>query len=169
MTSEATTRESAGDLTLVTKSRSLALPGRPLDHISQPVLNRPHDEPSRHWQLAEDNTSTGVIIEGWDTRTVTHILGYRAFSTQLLCEQVTGRALRRSNYDNYDEDGRLVAEYAEVIGVPFEFMPVKRPEDDPAPRNPATRFTASVDGATIALSSPTWSTTSPSPEPTGSG
>ncbi|MDE0664783.1 MAG: DEAD/DEAH box helicase family protein [Acidimicrobiaceae bacterium] len=64
MTSEATTRESAGDLTLVTKSRSLALPGRPLDHIGQPVLNRPHEEPSRHWELAEDNTSTGVIIEG---------------------------------------------------------------------------------------------------------
>ncbi len=80
--------------------------------------------------------SVQMLTEGWDTRTVTHILGYRAFSTQLLCEQVTGRALRRSNYDNYDEDGRLVAEYAEVIGVPFEFMPVKRPEDDPAPPKP---------------------------------
>ena len=77
-----------------------------------------------------------MLTEGWDTRTVTHILGYRAFSTQLLCEQVTGRALRRSNYDNYDKDGRLVAEYAEVIGVPFEFMPVKRPEDKPEPPKP---------------------------------
>ena len=66
-------------------------------------------------------------------------LGYRAFSTQLLCEQVTGRALRRSNYDNYDEDGRLVAEYAEVIGVPFEFMPVKRPEDN-RPEPPKPRY-----------------------------
>jgi len=80
--------------------------------------------------------SVQMLTEGWDTRTVTHILGYRAFSTQLLCEQVTGRALRRSNYDNYDEDGRLVAEYAEVIGVPFEFLPVKRPEDDPKPPKP---------------------------------
>ena len=80
--------------------------------------------------------SVQMLTEGWDTRTVTHILGYRAFSTQLLCEQVTGRALRRSNYDNYDEDGRLVAEYAEVIGVPFEFMPVKRPDDDPKPPKP---------------------------------
>ena len=69
--------------------------------------------------------SVSMLTEGWDTRTVTHILGFRAFSTQLLCEQVTGRALRRSNYDNYDDEGRLVAEYAEVIGVPFEFMPVK--------------------------------------------
>ncbi len=80
--------------------------------------------------------SVQMLTEGWDTRTVTHILGYRAFSTQLLCEQVTGRALRRSNYDNYDAEGRLVAEYAEVIGVPFDFMPVKRPEDDPAPPKP---------------------------------
>ena len=69
--------------------------------------------------------SVQMLTEGWDTRTVTHICGYRAFSTQLLCEQVTGRALRRSNYDNYDTEGRLVAEYAEVIGVPFEFMPTK--------------------------------------------
>lgn len=79
--------------------------------------------------------SVSMLTEGWDTRTVTHILGYRAFSTQLLCEQVTGRALRRSNYDNYDEDGLLVAEYAEVIGVPFEFMPTKG-TDTPAPPKP---------------------------------
>ena len=79
--------------------------------------------------------SVSMLTEGWDTRTVTHILGYRAFSTQLLCEQVTGRALRRSNYDNYDEEGLLVPEYAEVIGVPFEFMPTKG-TDDPAPPKP---------------------------------
>ena len=64
MTSETTTRDSAGDLTVVTNSRSMVLPGRPLAHISQPVLNRPHEEPSLHWQLAEDNTSTGKQIEG---------------------------------------------------------------------------------------------------------
>ena len=80
--------------------------------------------------------SVQMLTEGWDTRTVTHILGYRAFSTQLLCEQVTGRALRRSNYDNYDEEGRLVAEYAEVIGIPFDFMPVKHPGDSPEPPKP---------------------------------
>ena len=49
--------------------------------------------------------SVSMLTEGWDTRTVTHILGFRKFSTQLLCEQVTGRALRRSNYDHYDDDG----------------------------------------------------------------
>lgn len=80
--------------------------------------------------------SVQMLTEGWDTRTVTHVLGFRRFSTQLLCEQVTGRALRRSNYDNYDSKSHLVAEYAEVIGVPFEFMPVKRPGDEPTPPKP---------------------------------
>ena len=79
--------------------------------------------------------SVQMLTEGWDTRTVTHILGFRAFSTQLLCEQVTGRALRRSNYDNYDESGLLVPEYAEVIGIPFEFMPTKG-SGDAKPPNP---------------------------------
>lgn len=68
--------------------------------------------------------SVSMLTEGWDTRTVTHILGYRAFSTQLLCEQVTGRALRRPSYDNFDESGsRLDVEFAEVLGVPYDFMP----------------------------------------------
>lgn len=80
--------------------------------------------------------SVQMLTEGWDTRTVTHVLGYRAFSTQLLCEQVTGRALRRSNYDNYDENGLLIAEYAEVIGVPFEFMPVKPDSNGSSPPKP---------------------------------
>ena len=80
--------------------------------------------------------SVSMLTEGWDTRTVTHILGYRAFSTQLLCEQVTGRALRRSNYDNFDDDGRLVPEYAEVIGVPFEFMRDRFSGEEHAPPKP---------------------------------
>ena len=72
--------------------------------------------------------SVGMLTEGWDARNVTHIVGYRAFSTQLLCEQVTGRALRRTSYDDYRDDGtgRLIPEYAEVVGIPFEFMPSRR-------------------------------------------
>ena len=69
--------------------------------------------------------SVSMLTEGWDTRTVTHVLGYRAFSTQLLCEQVTGRALRRVNFDNFDESGRFKPEFAEVFGIPFEFMPTR--------------------------------------------
>ena len=80
--------------------------------------------------------SVSMLTEGWDTRTVTHVLGYRAFSTQLLCEQVTGRALRRSNYDAVDDDGLLIPEYAEVIGVPFEFMPSRTGDEHATPPRP---------------------------------
>ena len=82
--------------------------------------------------------SVSMLTEGWDTRTVVHILGFRAFGTQLLCEQVTGRALRRSNYDSFDGDGRLTPEFADVLGVPFDFMPVTG-SADPAPPKPRYR------------------------------
>lgn len=64
--------------------------------------------------------SVSMLTEGWDANNVTHILGVRAFGTQLLCEQVVGRALRRSNY-HLDEDGLFRAEYADVLGIPFDF------------------------------------------------
>ncbi len=66
--------------------------------------------------------SVSMLSEGWDTQTVTHILGVRAFGTQLLCEQVVGRGLRRISYAT-DEKGYFEAEYAEVYGVPFAFIP----------------------------------------------
>ena len=76
-----------------------------------------------------------MLTEGWDAK-CTHILGYRAFSTQLLCEQVVGRALRRSSYD-VGEDGLLPPEFAEVLGVPFDFLPPASrditPQPDPRP------------------------------------
>ena len=83
--------------------------------------------------------SVSMLTEGWDTRTVVHVLGYRAFGTQLLCEQVTGRALRRSNYDSFDGDGRLTPEFADVLGVPFDFMPVTGNGDPPPPPKPRYR------------------------------
>src|SRR5947209_6802116 len=66
--------------------------------------------------------SVSMLTEGWDANTVTHILGVRAFGTQLLCEQVVGRGLRRRSYALGD-DGRFTPEYAEVYGVPFSFIP----------------------------------------------
>lgn len=68
--------------------------------------------------------SVSMLTEGWDVNTVTHILGIRAFSTQLLCEQVVGRALRRVDYNVDDSTGLLSEEYAEVYGVPFSFLKV---------------------------------------------
>jgi type III restriction enzyme len=64
--------------------------------------------------------SVSMLTEGWDANTVTHVLGVRAFGTQLLCEQVVGRALRRQSYDLNDE-GRFNVEYADVLGIPFDF------------------------------------------------
>ncbi|CBS87322.1 BPTD_3080 family restriction endonuclease [Azospirillum lipoferum] len=64
--------------------------------------------------------SVSMLTEGWDTNTVTHILGVRAFGTQLLCEQVVGRALRRQSYELNDQ-GLFNAEYADVLGIPFDF------------------------------------------------
>ena len=64
--------------------------------------------------------SVSMLTEGWDANTVTHVLGVRAFGTQLLCEQAVGRALRRQSYD-LNEQGLLDAEYADVLGIPFDF------------------------------------------------
>ncbi|MCL6528287.1 MAG: DEAD/DEAH box helicase family protein [Thermaceae bacterium] len=64
--------------------------------------------------------SVSMLTEGWDANTVTHILGIRAFGTQLLCEQVVGRALRRQSYD-LNEEGLFNVEYADVLGIPFDF------------------------------------------------
>jgi type III restriction enzyme len=65
--------------------------------------------------------SVSMLTEGWDANTVTHILGIRAFGTQLLCEQVVGRGLRRLSYEP-GKDGELFdVEYAQVMGIPFAF------------------------------------------------
>jgi type III restriction enzyme len=65
--------------------------------------------------------SVSMLTEGWDANTVTHIMGLRAFGSQLLCEQVAGRALRRKNYD-LGKDGKFPPEYAHIIGVPFKMF-----------------------------------------------
>jgi type III restriction enzyme len=76
--------------------------------------------------------SVSMLTEGWDANTVTHVLGVRAFGTQLLCEQVIGRALRRQSYE-LNEDGLFNVEYADVLGIPFDFTakPVIAPPQKP--------------------------------------
>ncbi|HET7585176.1 MAG TPA: DEAD/DEAH box helicase family protein [Gemmatimonadaceae bacterium] len=78
--------------------------------------------------------SVSMLTEGWDANTVTHVLGVRAFGTQLLCEQVIGRALRRQSYD-LNDDGLFNVEYADVLGIPFDFnaRPVPAPPQPPRP------------------------------------
>ncbi|MBI2796659.1 MAG: DEAD/DEAH box helicase family protein [Gemmatimonadetes bacterium] len=80
--------------------------------------------------------SVSMLTEGWDASTVTHVLGIRAFGTQLLCEQVIGRALRRQSYElNEDgpDKGLFNVEYADIFGIPFDFTakPVPSPPQPP--------------------------------------
>lgn len=89
----------------------------------------------KHGQLGADVrcvVSVSMLTEGWDANTVTHVLGVRAFGTQLLCEQVIGRALRRQSYD-LNEEGLFNVEYADVFGIPFDFTakPVIAPPQPP--------------------------------------
>ncbi len=96
--------------------------------------------------------SVSMLTEGWDANTVTHVLGVRAFGTQLLCEQVVGRALRRMSYaasrktitvnGNEVEIDAFEPEYAEVYGVPFSFIPCSGATTDPKPGQLPTRVRA---------------------------
>ncbi len=84
-------------------------------------LDRPLHPPGRDVRCI---VSVGMLTEGWDANTVTHIIGIRPFMSQLLCEQVVGRGLRRASYEPA-ENGLLTEEIAQVFGVPFEIVPFK--------------------------------------------
>ena len=91
--------------------------------------------------------SVGMLSEGWDARTVTHIMGLRAFTSQLLCEQVVGRGLRRTSYDVDEKTGFFQPEYVNIFGVPFTFLPHEGGGDEPPPPPTAgkTRIEATSD------------------------
>ena len=93
--------------------------------------------------------SVSMLTEGWDTNTVTHILGVRAFGTQLLCEQVVGRALRRQSYE-LNAEGMFDVEYADIMGIPFDFaaQPVVT---KPKPPKPTTRVQALKERAALEI------------------
>ncbi len=89
-------------------------------------------KPGRLGESIRCVVSVSMLTEGWDANTVTHVLGVRAFGTQLLCEQVIGRALRRQSYD-LNEEALFNVEYADVLGIPFDFTakPVVAPPQPP--------------------------------------
>ncbi len=85
--------------------------------------------------------SVAMLSEGWDAKTVTHIMGLRAFTSQLLCEQVIGRGLRRTSYEVDPSSGLFEPEYVNIFGVPFEFLPtVDDPGTNPEPPKPKTEI-----------------------------
>jgi type III restriction enzyme len=97
--------------------------------------------------------SVSMLTEGWDAQTVTHILGVRAFSTQLLCEQVVGRGLRRVSYDP-DERGFFAPEYANVFGIPFTFAQEKSGEATFKPPKPSRHVYALPERANLEIHFP---------------
>ena len=96
--------------------------------------------------------SVAMLTEGWDTNTVTHVLGVRAFGTQLLCEQVVGRALRRQSYD-LNEHGLFNPEYADVFGIPFDFAASPADVKPTAPK-PQTHVQALKERAALEIRFP---------------
>ena len=115
-------------------------PGRDADKLTDEDLLREVmntiGKPGKLGEYIKCVVSVSMLTEGWDANTVTHILGVRAFGTQLLCEQVVGRGLRRTSYAVNDY-GLFEPEYAEVYGVPFSFIPcsgsTKVPKQGPKP------------------------------------
>jgi len=101
----------------------------------QDLLREVMNTVGKHGRLGQSIrcvVSVSMLTEGWDANTVTHVLGVRAFGTQLLCEQVIGRALRRQSYD-LNEECLFNTEYADVLGIPFDFTakPVVAPPQPP--------------------------------------
>jgi type III restriction enzyme len=80
--------------------------------------------------------SVAMLSEGWDATTVTHVVGLRPFGSQLLCEQVVGRALRRTSYTVDTVSGLFTEETAQIFGVPFELIPFKVEGGKPQPPTP---------------------------------
>jgi type III restriction enzyme len=128
-------------------------PGRNVDNLTdEDLLREVMNTVAKKGKLGENIkcvVSVSMLTEGWDVNACTHILGIRAFSSQLLCEQVVGRGLRRMSYEtephSVEVEGKTVefeafpAEYAEVYGVPFEFIPTAGGSPEPKPPKETTR------------------------------
>lgn len=94
----------------------------------------------RRGEQIKNIVAVQMLSEGWDAKNVTQIMGLRAFTSQLLCEQVIGRGLRRQSYEPDPETGLLAEEYVNVMGVPFSFLPHEgSPVDPPRPQPPKKR------------------------------
>jgi type III restriction enzyme len=126
----------------------LRFPGRDADALEdQDLLREVMNTVGKPGKLGEQIkcvVSVSMLTEGWDANTVTHILGVRAFGTQLLCEQVVGRGLRRMSYAT-NAQGMFEPEYAEVYGVPFSFIPCSGSNPNPKPGPTPTRVRALED------------------------
>ncbi|HKQ49696.1 MAG TPA: DEAD/DEAH box helicase family protein [Phycisphaerae bacterium] len=135
----------------------LRFPGRDVEALTdEDLLREVMNTVGKTGKLGEQVkcvVSVSMLTEGWDANTVTHVLGVRAFGTQLLCEQVVGRALRRMSYAP-NKEGRFNPEYAEVYGVPFSFIPCSGSTKDPKPGPIPTRVRALENRITCEITFP---------------
>ena len=115
----------------LTKAQQAELLRRMVDTVGRP---------GQPGEKVQNVISVGMLSEGWDAKTVTHVMGLRAFTSQLLCEQVVGRGLRRTSYEVNKDSGLFDPEYVNIFGVPFTFLPhesVDGPPPPPSPPKPA--------------------------------
>lgn len=111
------------------------------DDDSEPVAINPDVPPGRDVRCI---ISVSMLSEGWDATTVTHVVGLRPFGSQLLCEQVVGRALRRTSYTVDPGSGLFAEETAQIFGVPFELIPFKVEGGKPQPPTPPANHVYAV-------------------------
>jgi type III restriction enzyme len=112
-------------------------------------------QPGKPGEPIQNVISVGMLSEGWDAKTVTHIMWLRAFTSQLLCEQVVGRGLRRTSYDADPKTGLYEPEYVNIFGVPFTFLPHEGDDaTPPPPPKPRTRIEAVPDKKTYEIAWP---------------
>jgi len=134
--------ENFGDNTDTEESNGDHERRRPSKKEQAELLRRQVDSVGRRGEPGEriqNVISVGMLSEGWDAKTVTHIMGLRAFTSQLLCEQVVGRGLRRTSYDVEENTGLFQTEYVNIFGVPFTFLPHEGGGDEPPPPPPAPK------------------------------
>jgi len=128
--------DAAGEIEAFKHEYRRRYPGADVDAISEgDLLREVMNTVGKRGTLGEHVrcvVSVSMLTEGWDANTVSHILGVRAFGSQLLCEQVVGRGLRRRSYV-LNEEGRFDPEYASIYGIPFAFIPT---DANPAPADP---------------------------------
>jgi type III restriction enzyme len=110
-------------------------------------------KPNTPGQRMQNVISVAMLSEGWDAKNVTHILGLRAFTSQLLCEQVIGRGLRRTAYE-MDEEGRFLPEYVNIFGVPFTFLPMEGNGEPLPPPKPKTAVESLADWSELEITWP---------------
>ncbi|MDR3154610.1 MAG: DEAD/DEAH box helicase family protein [Deltaproteobacteria bacterium] len=112
-------------------------------------------QPGKRGEQIRNVISVGMLSEGWDAKTVTHIMGLRAFTSQLLCEQVIGRGLRRKSYDLDEASDIFEPEYVNVFGIPYAFLPHESEDGDvPKPQKPKTQVEVLKDRREYLISWP---------------